>query len=167
MESQESQDSRQESDTPATSFESVFSAGLNASFSEMKQKWAFKPAIPKPATSESKNATQPLEHHEPPAQDPFLDTQGSHSKDPPAAVDNGEVVEVPTSSPILAPADAKAGEGIKGEKSLATERRQATPDPLLDIKGSEDLLVPNSPGSESDERRPRPTLNLGRFAFAG
>ncbi|KAI7651821.1 hypothetical protein KC318_g15414 [Hortaea werneckii] len=167
MESQESQDSRQESDTPATSFESVFSAGLNASFSEMKQKWAFKPAIPKPAMSESKNAMELLENHDSSAQDPLLDTRGSQSKDHPSAVDDGEVVEVPTSSPILAPTDATAGEGIKGEESLATERRQATPDPLLDIKGSEDLLVPNSPGSESDERKPRPTLNLGRFAFAG
>ncbi|KAI6961883.1 PIN domain-like protein [Hortaea werneckii] len=166
MESQESHSSRQESETPATSFESVFSAGLNASFAEMKQKWAFKPAIPKPAMGESKTAAQPLEHHDSPAQDPFLDARGSYSKDQPSAVSD-EVVEVPTSSPILAPADAKAGEGIKGEESLATEQRQTTPDPLLNIKGSEDLLVPNSPGSESDERKPRPTLNLGRFAFAG
>merc|ERR1712070_80478 len=115
---------------------------------------------------ESKTATKPLEHDNSPAQDPFLDARGSHAKDQPSAVDD-EVVEVPTSSPILAPADAKAGEGIKGEESLATEQRQTTPDPLLNIKGSEDLLVPNSPGSESDERKPRPTLNLGRFAFAG
>ncbi|KAI7350258.1 PIN domain-like protein [Hortaea werneckii] len=167
MESQDSNGSPQETETPATSFESVFSAGLNASFAEMKQKWAFKPAIPKSAMGESKTATQPLKHHNSPAQDPFLDTRGSYSKDEPPAANDAEVVEVPTSSPILAPADAKAGEGIKGEESLATERRQTTPDPLLNIKGSEDLLVPNSPGSESDERKTRPTLNLGRFAFAG
>ncbi|KAI7352386.1 PIN domain-like protein [Hortaea werneckii] len=167
MESQKSHGSRQESETPATSFESVFSAGLNASFADMKQKWAFEPAIPKLATGESKTATKPLEHHDPPARDPFTDARESHSKDQPPAVDEGEGVEVPTSSPILAPADAKAGEGIKGEESLATDRRQATPDPLLNIKGSEDLLVPNSPGSESDEKKPRPTLNLGRFAFVG
>ena len=167
MESQDSNGSPQETETPATSFESVFSAGLNASFAEMKQKWAFKPAIPKSAMGESKTAIQPLEHQDSPAQDPFLDTRGSHSKDQPPAADDGGVVEVPTSSPILAPAAAKAGEGIKGEESLATEQRQTTPDPLLNIKGSEDLLVPNSPGSESDERKPRPTLNLGRFAFAG
>ncbi|KAI7287619.1 PIN domain-like protein [Hortaea werneckii] len=165
-ESQESHGSRQESETPATSFESVFSAGLNASFAEMKQKWAFKPDISKPPMGESKTAAQPLEHHDSPAEAPFLDARGSQFKDQPSAMDD-EVVEVPTSSPILAPADAKAGEGIKGEESLATERRQATPDPLLNIKGSEDLLVPNSPASESDERMPRPTLNLGRFAFAG
>ncbi|KAI7712762.1 PIN domain-like protein [Hortaea werneckii] len=167
MESQESHGSRQESETPATSFESVFSAGLNASFAEMKQKWAFKPSIPKSAMGESKIATRAVEHHDSTAQDPLLDTRGDHSKDQPPAVSDGQVVEVPTSSPILAPADAKAGEGIKGEESLATERRETTPDPLLNIKGSEDLLVPNSPGSESDERKPRPALNLGRFAFAG
>ncbi|KAI7090103.1 PIN domain-like protein [Hortaea werneckii] len=167
MESQESHGSRQESETPATSFESVFSAGLNASFADMKQKWAFEPAIPKLAMGESKTATKPLEHHDPPARDPFIDARESHSKDQPPAVDEGEGVEVPTSSPILAPADAKAAEGTKGKESLATERRQATPDPLLNIKGSEDLLVPNSPGSESDEKKPRPTLNLGRFAFVG
>ncbi|KAI7328216.1 PIN domain-like protein [Hortaea werneckii] len=167
MESQESHGSRQESETPATSFESVFSAGLNASFADMKQKWAFEPAIPKLAIGESKTATKPLERHDPPARDPFVDARESHSKDQPPAVDEGEGVEVPTSSPILAPADAKAGEGTKGKESLATERRQATPDPLLNIKGSEDLLVPNSPGSESDEKKPRQTLNLGRFAFVG
>ncbi|KAI7514553.1 PIN domain-like protein [Hortaea werneckii] len=167
MESQEPHGSRQESETPATSFESVFSAGLNASFADMKQKWAFEPAIPKLAMGESKTATKPLEHQDSPARDPFIDARESHSKDQPPAVDEGEGVEVPTSSPILAPADAKAAEGTKGKESLATERRQATPDPLLNIKGSEDLLVPNSPGSESDEKKPRPTLNLGRFAFVG
>ncbi|RMZ08461.1 hypothetical protein D0862_03945 [Hortaea werneckii] len=167
MESQESYGSQQESDTPVTSFESVFSAGLNASFSEMKQKWAFKPAIPKPAVSGPKRPTQPQEHDKSLAQDPFSDTRGGHSTDQTSAVDDGEGVEVPTSSPILGPADAKGDEDVKCDGSPATKERQATPDPLLNIQGSEDLLVPNSPGSESDERKPRPTLNLGRFAFAG
>merc|ERR1712070_225106 len=93
MESQESHSSRQESETPATSFESVFSAGLNASFAEMKQKWAFEPAIPKLAIGESKTATKPLEHHDSPARDPFIDARESHSKDQPPAVDEGEGVE--------------------------------------------------------------------------
>lgn len=155
-------------ETPATSFESVFSAGINASFADLKQKWAFKPSTPRQGVSRSistplasRNAQGRTEHNQ------WL---GGLPKSAPSPAEQEGNVQVPGSSPILAATrhhDDNLEADIADDEWLAMEKRQATPEYLLNVKGSEDMIVPNSPCSDNEDARHRPKLNLGRFAFAG
>lgn len=156
--------------TPATSFESVFSAGLNASFADMKAKWAFKPGTPRTAVSRSHTAPTPTRIQVASGDLASHRRSGTpvRTTPPVSPIDTNEDVEVPTSSPILAPvAETAVEDDIDDEEWLGLEKRHIAPDPLVLTKGSEDLLVPASPGSETGISQSRPKLNLGRFAFAG
>jgi len=78
----------------------------------------------------------------------------------------GNDVLVPTSSPIQL-ATIPLDDIIEDEEWRAIERQRQNLGPLPELKGSEDLLVPDSPESASGEDNGRPRLDLGRFAFAG
>lgn len=168
--SQASQVSRDGADTPATSSGSVFSAGLNASFADMKQKWAFNPTTPRSGVARSHTApTISTKSHgintalnRPQFHDAPVNAEEQH-----AAEHEAEKVEVSNSSPILAPTANAADESPEDEESPVPTKRNPTLDPLLSTKGSEDLLVPNSPASDADDGVQKPKLSLGRFAFAG
>ncbi|KAK4542372.1 hypothetical protein LTR36_006829 [Oleoguttula mirabilis] len=160
-----SQEIGDETDTPGTSFESaetpsqhtVFTAGINAEFADLKR-WAFKSTPRRQGVSRSKSTP--------------LETQGPlHEKltrSAPWPTEQDCNIEVPSSSPILAHGRQDVAEdGIDGEDWFAIERQHVVPDALLATKGSEDMLVPDSPGSDADDARRRPTIDLGRFAFAG
>ncbi|KAK5126461.1 hypothetical protein LTR85_010697 [Meristemomyces frigidus] len=160
-----SQDIGDETETPGTSFESVgtpsqqtvFTAGINADFADLKR-WAFKPTATRHGVSRSKST--PMAARSPPHERP--------TKSAPSPTEQQCDIEVPGSSPILVPARQDAvDDGIDDEEWLIIEKRHTASDVLLASKGSEDMLVPDSPVSDVDDARQRPSIDLGRFAFAG
>lgn len=161
-----SQEVGDNTDTPCTSFESaetpsqetVFTAGINAGFADLK-KWAFKPDAHRHSVSRSKSTS--LTARSPPVQE-------KPSKSVSSPVEEDDNVEVPGSSPPVAQGHRSgADDSVDEEEWLAIEDRQAATDTLLVTKGSEDMLVPESPCSDAEDTSQRPTINLGRFAFAG
>ncbi|KAM0716149.1 hypothetical protein Q7P37_008663 [Cladosporium fusiforme] len=159
----------QDLDTPATSFESVgdspsiFTKGVKNRFEGLKSKWAYNPAekdhrAQKPAAGVITAATTASSACEA----PDLDTTTPAS----------DAAAVPESPPRAADPVGKKDLDrlLSDEEWLSLEK--ATVDLGTDhepeIKGSEDFIVPASPCSNShEEEDARPTLDLGRFAFAG
>ncbi|SMY28965.1 unnamed protein product [Zymoseptoria tritici ST99CH_1A5] len=83
------------------------------------------------------------------------------------------VVFVPNSSPPLAelsfPSDVAEPDDndTKDEEWLAIEQDVVHTSLGDSFKGSEDLLVPNSPENDTERDERRPAFSLSRFAFAG
>ncbi|GAB7332748.1 hypothetical protein MBLNU13_g04488t1 [Cladosporium sp. NU13] len=166
----------QVADTPATSFGSVsdspniFSKGLNTRFEGFKSKWAYdsestsanpreKPAVQDDVVTKSASPKQQENH------DSSLTTDKSAKPDP----------VVPASSPVAhtnleEEDDNEEAEQVLSDKDwLDLEQQPATSDvkSQLEAQGSEDMLVPESPRSNSCDGEARSTLDLGRFAFTG
>lgn len=178
-------------DTPLTSFESnrgqsqktVFSNGIASDFAALRSKFGFDPKKGAARTHSAPLASRGSAGQS--AHNMFVGSQakvppkaeklakrhiGSPLHDPPGSTAEEPTV-VPTSSPIIAPSPATANDDISDEEWLAMERepvREHKPT-TLQVQGSEDMLVPNSPDSGLDDGRTRPKMNidLGRFAFAG
>lgn len=168
------QSQRQESltHTPATSFDSaemlsqrtVFSAGINSGFADLKQ-WAFKPTTPRQGAPRSKSSPSNVRGRlQPPGGDERTTGLAKSAPSPPG---QDHSIEVPGSSPIVAHSRQDDGERFEDEEEVAMKHRPASPGVVLTVKGSEDLLVPDSPCSDASDGRDRPKLDLGRFAFAG
>jgi exonuclease-1 len=163
--SNSSRDSR-DADTPATSFGSVsdasnpFSKGVNSRFDGLKLRWAYsaksiKAEPRKPVSLQIKAAII----NSPPREDIISAAQKLESAD--------EVV--PASSPIAGDRSEQDDHNqvSSDEDWLALEHQpvEAAIEHEFEVKGSEDMLVPESPNSEEAEAPS--SLNLGRFVFVG
>ncbi|TKA75286.1 hypothetical protein B0A55_05076 [Friedmanniomyces simplex] len=167
-------------ETPATSFgsttsqteRSIFSKGVDANFADLKSRWAFQPGTPRQSVARTKStplsfctALQDTERSTLPGR------LAKGSAGLPASHENpseDEVLVPGSSPPVAATTLVDVEDGIEDDEWLAMERREVSPIALsLEVKGSEDFLVPNSPSSDEDgDGRLRPKLDLGRFAFA-
>jgi exonuclease-1 len=165
-----SRDSK-DTDTPATSFGSIsdspniFSKGINLRFDGLKSKWAYNPEITNaqpqkkaavPDNTATKTPSLTEEGH-----DSILATETFAKSD--------EII--PASSPV-APRDLEEDTDdrvLSDDDWLALEQEPATASIKSQItaQGSEDLLIPESPRSNSYEGEARSSLDLGRFAFTG
>lgn len=158
----------QDLDTPATSFESVgdspgiFSKGITSRFEGMKGKWAY----------------NPVEQIDKAQQQAQCDTRAVATSSLPCDAGEPSTIEVTTGSaavPASPPRDehhSKKGNAdllYSDEEWLTLEKApvDAVTKDETEIKGSEDLIVPASPISNEQEEDTRPSLDLGRFAFAG
>ena len=166
----------QVADTPATSFGSVgdspniFSKGLNTRFEGLKSKWAYnpertsanlpvKPAVQDDVVTKSPSPRQQEKH------DSLLPIDKSAEPDG----------VIPASSPVAHSNledenDNGEAEQVLSDKDwLDLEQQPATENVTsqLEIQGSEDMLVPESPRSNSCDGEARSGLDLGRFAFTG
>lgn len=155
-------------DTPATSFGSVgdspniFSKGITTRFDGLKSKWAYDPDVSnvksqKPAPFRFGTATKasPTEKRQKPLDHTTADLEDF----------------VPASSPVAqggSESDA-ADQVLSDEDWLDLERQPVHPSVgvKIEVKGSEDMLVPDSPRSNSHEADGSSGLNLGRFAYDG
>jgi exonuclease 1 len=167
----------QVADTPATSFGSVgdsphiFSKGLNARFDGLKSRWAYNP--------ESISTKPQLK---PPVQDDVLSKSLSPKEEQQDSFLTAEKLAkseaiVPASSPILHNSpEEEAEDGGETEQVLSDkdwldlEQQPAAAADLksqIEVQGSEDMLVPESPRSNSCDGEKRSSLDLGRFAFTG
>jgi exonuclease-1 len=166
----------QVADTPATSFDSVgdspniFSKGLNTRFEGLKSKWAYNPE------STSVNVREkPAVQDDVVTKSPSPKQQEKH--DSQSTVDRSAESDavVPASSPVAhnnleEGDDNDAPEQVLSDKDwLDLEQQPATSDvkSQLEVQGSEDMLVPESPRSNSCDGETRSTLDLARFAFTG
>jgi exonuclease-1 len=160
-----------DTDTPATSFGSIgdspniFSKGINLRFDGLKSKWAYNPEpisakpqhkAPVPDNPVTKTSSPTEEEH-----DPFPTVEAFAKSD--------EII--PASSPV-APHDPEEDTDdrvLSDDDWLALEQEPVTANIKSQItaQGSEDLLVPESPRSNSYEGEARSSLDLGRFAFTG
>jgi exonuclease-1 len=163
-------------DTPATSFGSVgdsphiFSKGLNARFDGLKSKWAYSPET----TSVEPQQQLPVQN----------DVSSKYVSPKEEQLDSFLLAEklakpeaiVPASSPILHNSPEREDDnGDEAEQVLSDkdwldlEQQPATADlkSQIEVQGSEDMLVPESPRSNSCDGEKRSSLDLGRFAFTG
>jgi len=155
-------------DTPVTSFESVsdipnpFSKGINSRFDGLKAKWAYsaesskaEPRKPTPVQPRTVTISPPADRH-------IISN--------PRKLESADDV-VPASSPIAGDVHEQDERDrvLSDEDWLAMERKplEEEAEHGLEVKGSEDMLVPESPNSESLETEALPSLNLGRFVFVG
>ena len=177
-------------DTPATSFEtsqsrsqeSVFSKGTASDFAALRSKFSFEPkrsasytksaplASQGPLRPSTQNALAGRATIKVPEQAEKLAKWhlGSPLRDTPDQADEDETV-VPVSSPLAAPSPEQDEGGINDAEWFALEREEVPSRHVLDVQGSEDMLVPNSPDSGGDDGRTRPKMktDFGRFAFVG
>lgn len=159
-------------DTPATSFGStgdspnVFSKGIHLRFDGLKSKYAFNPQLnsAKPrqkATLQDGAVTKKLSSPTEEEHDPFLATE-TFAK--PEDI-------IPASSPVAHPdPEDNADDRLLSDKDwLALEHEPVRADikSHFAAQGSEDMLVPDSPRSNSLDGEGRSSLDLGRFAFTG
>ncbi|KAK4497055.1 hypothetical protein PRZ48_011504 [Zasmidium cellare] len=159
--------------TPDTSFgsfdspkeHSVFSKGIDMNFAALRYSGA--KALRK-STPRTKSA--PLF-----ASTPLKLTQSTKVATP-SVEENPSVeqdVTIPNSSPIDATTsfESKGNEVeddlIEDEEWLEMEKKPLPRQPSPQLKGSEDLLVPESPEETTDGNTAKPKLSLGRFAFTG
>lgn len=175
-------------DTPATSFEvsqsqstpTVFSKGVASEFAALRSKFSFEPkrgvSRTKSAPLASQGATEYTAQNlaDNRTQAPAKADQHAqrHLGSPPlrdGAGSEDEPTVVPASSPIAGASPVEAEGEIDDEQWLALERESVprSQQHTLDVQGSEDMLVPNSPDSGPDNGRTRPKIDFGRFAFAG
>ena len=80
--------------------------------------------------------------------------------------DDDKVTEVLASSPISGQMVEKHND-IDDAEWLALEHEPVRRRASMALKGSEDMIVPNSPESGGDDGRVRPKIDFARFAFAG
>ncbi|KAF2768989.1 hypothetical protein EJ03DRAFT_293717 [Teratosphaeria nubilosa] len=95
-----------------------------------------------------------------------------NSRLPKAETPSPAKVQVPISSPVVG--DVRSAEGangseVDGRPSLTMPCASLVPAEGLNFHGSEDLIVPGSPSNSGsdDGKAGLPSINLGRFAFAG
>lgn len=173
-------------DTPLTSFEikdresqtSVFSKGIANNFAAFKSTFEFNPGKSVPRTKSAplastqssripRLALAPRRIDQPKAQaDKLIIKQEPKPEEAGGPDIASKATIVPASSPIAGPTPAE-DEVIGDEEWLALEREPAQQAQPLELKGSEDMLVPNSPESSGDDGRTRPKIDFARFAFAG
>ncbi|ORX94456.1 exonuclease-like protein [Clohesyomyces aquaticus] len=167
--------------TPATSFgspaaepedETVFSAALSDHMKDFRSKFAcssspFVSQSPKVSTggrsASSQRATSGSTSNFEPAADP-VPKPCPETTSPNATESNEEPDELEDSAWAVMEAEVVVAASDNGspEKSKSDAARLHD----VDVRGSEDLLIPNSE-DESDSSPRKPTLNLGRFAFCG
>jgi exonuclease-1 len=162
-------------DSPATSFGSVgdsphiFSKGLNARFDGLKSKWAYSP-----------ESTSAKSRQELPFQDDTVSRSPTSKEEKHGSLLTTEKLAkpeaiVPASSPIphnspeVEDDDGEAKQVLSDKDWLDLEQQPATADikSQIEVQGSEDMLVPESPRSNSCDGEKRSSLDLGRFAFTG
>lgn len=161
--------------TPATSHgspepESVFSAAISSQMNELRSKFMYKPAVStlsQPSTSRaSLNGLRRRQTEAwAPSPPPFESVSKHLSEDPagliapetPSIADEKEDLEDCSRTVI----EAKVVVAASSPPSMTPTKRKRSP-----LKGSEDLLVPDSE-AESDCSPRKPLFNLARFAFAG
>jgi exonuclease-1 len=151
-----------DADSPATSFGSVsdmanpFSKGVNSRFDGLKLKWAYSAESAKAEPQKPK-----------PVQLEALTTRSSPPREDITFEPADEVV--PASSPIAGDKfeHDERDRVLSDEYWLDLERQpvEAETEHEFEVKGSEDMLVPESPNS--DEAEAPSTLNLARFVFVG
>lgn len=160
-----------DADTPATSFGSlgdspcIFSKGIRSRFSGLSDKWAYSP--------DSTNAKSRQKVPVPPGLPAKSSRTEDHDHEPSPVLETSTEIEdiVPASSPVARAdvGDNDADQVLSDKDWLALEQEPLTTiaKPNIEVQGSEDMLVPESPRSNSAEGEARPSLNLGRFAFTG
>jgi exonuclease-1 len=160
-----SRDTR-DADSPATSFGSAsdivnpFSKGVNSRFDGLKLKWAYSAESAKSEPQKSKPAQlEALTRSSPPREEIISVAQMLEPAD--------EVV--PASSPIAGDKfEQDERDRVSSDEDWLDLERQpveAETEHEFEVKGSEDMLVPESPNS--DETEASTTLNLRRFVFVG
>lgn len=161
-----------EHDTPATSFESIqdapsiFSKGIAANFDRMRSKWTYQSGGRSADSRQSARRTESA-----PFDTVFRDKSPTdQTPTAKASLAPSTVLEdiVPASSPPAERPEQDVGiadeePALRDREWLEMEQQEVEPETLP--KGSEDFLVPESPRSERSASRP--SINLGRFAFAG
>jgi exonuclease-1 len=162
-----SRDTR-DADSPATSFGSVsdianpFGKGVNSRFDGLKLRWAYSAESTKAEPRKSSSLQlKAAARSSPPREDTSSAAQKLETAD--------EVV--PASSPIACDRSEQDDQNqvLSDEDWLALERQpvEAETGHEFEVKGSEDMLVPESPSSNSPEAEAPSSLNLGRFVFVG
>jgi exonuclease 1 len=157
--------------TSATSFDggraqdetTVFTAGINANLASLKSRFNFVGGSPPGRTSLPPHP----EHLPEDSASASLQQDGDANKqqcNPQQFYDGPDVI--PASSPVAAQHQVLQynADTISDEEWLAVERQQI---PAPEERGSEDLLVPNSPDSREEEAKVEPRLDFGRFVFTG
>jgi exonuclease-1 len=156
--------------TPASSFgspepESVFSSAVTSQMEELRSKFAYKPPPPLWPKS-SRPAKSPVRRRNTeawaPSPSPFNETSTAESESilpgTPPPVD--EEPELPDSAWAVMEAEIVVAASSPPPPFTPHKRRRSS------LKGSEDLLVPDSE-AESDCSPRKPMFSLARFAFAG
>jgi exonuclease-1 len=159
--------------TPDTSFEDIDSPHiLSQSTKNIRAKLSmmgYRGETPSKALTRTKStlstSVNSTEDHE--------DKDALHSQSLQDSKDIPAVVFVPNSSPPPAEVAFRSDVAepddnmIKDQEWLAIEQDIVQPSFGGSSKGSEDLLVPNSPEIDTEEEQRRPTFSLSRFALAG
>ena len=171
--------------TPDTSFEveeeavqpTIFSKGIATDFAALKSKYSFQPSqsVSRRNTTiaASKKPLRELRQPSLVAKASLKSTETATTAsnrqqlDPhkEARDDDDKVTEVPASSPIMG--RLAEHNDIDDAEWLALEHEPVRRRALVALKGSEDMIVPNSPESGGDDGRVRPKIDFARFAFAG
>lgn len=171
--------------TPATSFgspppedaeETVFSAALSSQVQDLRAKFSFKasttfehtlpPAVP-PKSVITRSVTPPKSKPTPiesKYEEGSVEVVPETTK-PGITVHNDDTNELEDSAWAAMEAKVVVAASDTIEVGLSSPIRPSTPK-RLEVKGSEDLLVPDSE-AESDCSPRKPMLDLGRFAFCG
>jgi hypothetical protein len=147
----------------------IFSKGLNARFDGLKSKWAYDPesTIAKPQQElpvqddpVSGFLTSKEEKH-----DPFLTTEKFAKPEDIVPASS----PIPHNSPEVDDDDGEAEQVLSDKDWLDLEQQPATAGlkTQIEVQGSEDMLVPESPRSNSCDGEKRSSLDLERFAFTG
>lgn len=168
----------QDADVPLTSFdtpasqsaENVFTKGIDTGFAALKTKFLHKP----PGRKLGRTISAPLSSGSPLDEvernqllGRLAEVTAPQKLHRQTTAPPNDQEAVPCSSPVADQVESQADDEIEDEEWLAMESRPASSDPPIPVRGSEDLLVPNSPASEGDDGRLKPKLDLGRFTFAG
>lgn len=158
--------------TPATSFgtpeaESVFSAPLAKQFQDLRSKFSFgatRSSLATPPSSSRPTSTETQQS----SKVKVSSTRRSSQRDVTTSTASAEVDH--SDDEILLEATCPAPETDIEVPASDTEDalpRPATPPRHLEVKGSEELLVPDSSDVESICSPRKPLLNLRRFDFGG
>ncbi|KAJ4291091.1 Rad2 nuclease [Kalmusia sp. IMI 367209] len=166
--SQETQDSRVA--TPTTSFgspepDSIFSAPLSKQLKDLRSRFSYEVAKSSHLTTAGRERPLPARRSEP-------STLATFAK--PASIEKNNVSTTMDVSPdhdddiLIEPSAWTVTEAEVEVAASDSEELPAKPSTAcreLEVKGSEDLLVPESSDVESICSPRKPLLNLGRFAF--
>jgi len=153
-----------QAETPATETESqstVFSAGLSASISDLRSRFTFNsqpsPPLPSDIPEETIPCSSPPQHH--------VTTEHNNDREPDTDITEEDWASV-ARAPIK-PLPPSLELGLFARRTASIDKAE--------IKGSEDLLVPDSEGDDEGDvleeevevEKPRFGINLGQFAFTG
>jgi exonuclease-1 len=168
-----SQDTQDASDiTPATSFgspepESIFSAPLSRQLGNLRSKFSYgattssplaPPGSPRPSSARSLTALKTASTD-----------RSIHQEDTPTFTATNVVVVGDFEEEILVEATtctvAETEVEVPASDTEDTLPRPSTPRRQLQVRGSEELLVPESSDAESESSPRKPLLDFGRFAY--